>query len=452
MLLVYPFFRPSRDDSEFRFPPLGLAYLASSLEADGHEVRILDCTFMAKKDAMREARASGAEVVGIYSMITMRPMSLEFASSLARPGRLLVAGGPLPSADPESFLPPFDLVVRGEGEDAMREIVAAFESGNPVAGIPGTVRPSPAGRADGSPIAYGPDRPCREDIDSIPFPARHLLPNASYLAHGRRRYGRAVASVMSTRGCPFECEFCSNAVFGRGYRERSPANVVDEVEDALSLGYERIHFGDDVFTLRKERVMAICDEIRGRGLRFSWECLGRVDSIDAELAAAMRASGCDRVFFGIESGDERVLALMRKRITPDRARAAVVAAHEAGMRTGAFFILFYPGDDDDSVLRSIGFAVSLPLDYLSFTLPYPIPGTALHERVKDRAIRAWNQRRGLAVDRGLIFDADFSQAKMKAGLAKARIERLLRGKATAPPPPVFRLFERTSDRVLRRLR
>ena len=503
VLLIYPFLKPAHDNSEFRFPPLGLAYIASSLRAAGHEVSILDCSFLRRDRAVSIARASAATVVGIYSMITMREESLFFARIMKKEGRLLVAGGPYPTGAPAAFLDDFDIVVRGEGEATMLDIVEAFEGKRRLASIPGVVcktdrtvgdcavgdcavgdrdaavgdceigdsavgdcevgdrvaavgdRGSAVGDCDAadpaSCLTAGPARALAADLDAIPLPARDLLPNRLYIEHGRRRYGYSITSVMSSRGCPFDCEFCSNAVFGRGFRERSPANVADEVEDALSYGYERIHFGDDVFTLKKERIIAVCDEIRRRKLEFSWECLGRVDSIDAEAARAMREAGCDRIFFGIESGDERMLGLMRKRITTARARQAVEAARGAGIRTGAFFILFYPGDTDDSVLQTIRFATSLPLDYLSFSLPYPIPGTALHERVGNRAVRDWKQPQGLVFKHLRIFDSDFSEFKMKFGLVKAKLEFELRRRGPASGSAAFRIFEAATDFVLRRL-
>jgi anaerobic magnesium-protoporphyrin IX monomethyl ester cyclase len=197
---------------------------------------------------------------------------------------------------------------------------------------------------------------------------------------------------------------------------------VDEVEQALSFGYDRIHFADDVFTLNRERVLKICDEIRRRGLHFKWECLGRVDSIDEEISIAMKDAGCDRIYFGIESGNDSVLKLMKKKITLDRARKAVYAAHEAGLATGAFFILCYPGETDDTVLETLRFAVSLPLDYLSFTVPYPLPGTALYERMNGRVSKEWEAHASLISDHVLIFDADFSENKMKFAILKGEAQ------------------------------
>ena len=443
VLIVYPFIRRSIDRSRFRFPPLGPAYVAAALRAAGHEVRLLDCTFLRRETALRMAVAANAEIVGISCMATMLDDCLWFAERLRGHCRLLVAGGPLPTCEPDTFLGHFDAVVRGEGEATMVELLAAYGSGAELGAVPGVVTP---GTAPASP------RPFAADLDDLPFPARDLLPTAAYIRHGRRHYGASVTTVMSTRGCPFDCEFCSNVVFGRSYRERSPGSVVDEVEAALNLGFDRISFADDVFTLVPERVAAICAEIRRRGLRFSWECLGRVDSLDEPLAREMRRAGCTRVYFGIESGDDEMLRLMNKGITAAQARAAVEAAHRAGLEVGAFFILFYPGDTDDSVLETLRFAGSLPLDYLGLSMPYPLPGTALRERVRDRITREARADGSFVLNQQLTFDADFSALKMRFGIVKGRAQFEIARRLGRLASPTLRLFEGPTDRILRSLR
>ena len=199
-----------------------------------------------------------------------------------------MAGGPLPTCDPGRFLDDFDVVVRGEGERTMVELLAALEAGGDLPRCPGVVTAGAGARR------ALPARPFAADLDALPFPARDLLPNGAYIADGRRRYGAAVTTVMSTRGCPYACDFCSNVVFGHSYRARSPVSVVDEIEQALALGYDRISFADDVFTLERDRVAAVCEEIRRRGLRFAWECLGARGRLRRAARAAMRGAGCDR--------------------------------------------------------------------------------------------------------------------------------------------------------------
>ncbi len=456
VLLIYPYFNPWNNRSIFRFPPLGLGYIASSLRNNGYDVNILDCTFMSWEDALKKAKDAGADVVGIYSMVSMQGDSIKFATELRNSCGLLVAGGPLPSGDPVSFMNDFDVVVRGEGEKTMLDILRVYEKdGNPES-IKGIVyrknNNSWVRCSEPDEIVYTQSEKLEVDLDRISFPARDLFPNKEYIHYWKRRTGSATTTVFTTRGCPFRCEFCSNAVFGVSYRERSASNVLDEVEEALSFGYDRIHFADDVFTLNKERVFGICKEIRNRGLDFEWECLGRVDSIDGELACAMKEAGCDRIFFGIESGNDQILRTMNKKITVEAARKAVNSAHEAGIRTGAFFILCYPGETDETVLDSLRFATSLPLDYLSFTLPYPLHGTALFERVKHKIKKDWVSPGGFISDHVLIFDAEFSETKIKFAILKGQVQFGLRKILGNYAFFAVKPFESLTDKIFRHLK
>ncbi len=439
VLLIYPYFKPRYDRSSFRFPPLGLGYLASSLQSCGYQPQLLDCTFLDREEAWQKARESKADVVGIYSMVSMLEDSLTFARLMRDRCDLLVAGGPLPSCSPATFLHDFDLVVVGEGEQTILEIVKAYEAGLDFSSIKGLEY-----RHQGVTIQT-PKRELQLDLDKIPFPARELFQNQKYIDHGKRRFGHSATTVITTRGCPFSCEFCSNAVFGATYRERSPGNVLSEVEEALALGYDRIHFADDVFTLNRKRLLQICEEIRVRGMEFKWECLARVDSIDEATTNAMKKAGCDRIFFGIESGDESILKLMNKKILLDQARRAVEAARGAGLKTGAFFILCYPGETDETVLKTIRFATSLPLDYLSFTMPYPLPGTRLSERIKSKVANDWKGQSSLLSDHSLIFKSEFSEAKMRFAILKGQIQFAFQKRSDSPLYLAKKPFEMITD-------
>lgn len=443
ILLIYPYFRPGHNRSAFRFPPLGLGYLASSLISLGHHPQILDCTFLEPDEARRRAIEAKADIVGVYSMVTMRRESLMFARLLRDRCDLLVAGGPLPSCDPASFWDDFDLVVKGEGESTIAEIAMAYEAGTGYDKIKGLIY-----RQEGRTFET-PKSELQLDLDQIPFPARNLFPNRMYIDHWKKHFGYSATTVMTTRGCPFRCEFCSNAVFGVSYRERSSENVLNEVEEALELGYERIHFADDVFTLNKLRIMQICEDIQRRCLDFKWECLGRVDSIDRATATVMKKAGCERIFFGIESGDEATLRLMGKMISLDQAERAIGAAGSAGLKTGAFFILCYPGETDEAVLETIRFATSLPLDYLSFTMPYPLPGTRLFERVKNRSVRDWKGQTSLLSDHTLTFESEFSEFKMKFAIHKGQVQFAIRKRLGPRAFLVNKPFEMLTDRVFR---
>ena len=452
VLLIYPFFIPHRDRSVFRFPPLGVSYIAASLQKAGHAVHLLDCTFLDRKAALEKALAVKTEVVGIYCMVTMADECLWFAQQLRDHCRLLVTGGPLPTCDPEPFMEYFDVVVRGEAEQTMQELLRAYEEKAELANIAGIVYRTDAAWPAKGKLIFTPEREFTKQLDRIPFPARALLPNESYIRYGKKKYGYSITTVMSTRGCPYRCEFCSNVVFGGSYRERSPENVVDEIEAALALGYERISFADDVFTMKRDRVIKVCREIRRRGLHFNWECLGRVDALDYPTALEMKEAGCTRIFFGIESGNEEMLELMNKKITTDEARRAVNAAHQAGLQVGAFFILCYPGDTDDTVLKTLHFATSLPLDYLGLSMPYPLPGTDLYQRTKDRINRDWHPDESPFGSHVLIFDADFSETKMWFGIMKGHAHFEIKKRIGKLAPLLLPIFEKLTDAIFRLLR
>ena len=450
VLLIYPFFKPKRDRSVFRFPPLGVAYIAASLKETGHDVSLIDCTFLQKDDALRQALEKKVEVIGIYCMVTMEDDCLWFSRQLRGNCQLMVVGGPLPTCEPEPFLEHFDVVVRGEGEQTMQELLRAYQAGSDLNALPGIVYR--AATENEPKVTFTTDRPFAKNLDSIPFPARELLPNRCYIDYGKKKYGYSITTVMSTRGCPYQCEFCSNVIFGGSYRERSPENVVDEIEKALELGYDRISFADDVFTMKSERVIKICQEIQRRGLRFSWECLGRVDALDYPTYLEMRKAGCSRIFFGIESGNDHILKLMKKKITAEQARQAVEAAHQAGLQVGAFFILFYPGETNETVLETLRYATRLPLDYLGLTMPYPLPGTALYERVKDRITRQWRPDDSLLVSHVLTYQGDFSEVKMWFGILKGHTQFEIKKRLGKLAPFPLWIFEKSTDALLKLLK
>jgi anaerobic magnesium-protoporphyrin IX monomethyl ester cyclase len=417
--LVYPYFQPSNDDSIFRFPPLGLGYVAASLRARGIPVELVDCTFNRRKEAVEKVRHSNPQVIGVYSMFSMKKSSLELAQLFKDDCDLLVVGGPLPTLAPADFLDAFDVAAIGEGEETMVELVKCVEKGEEFSNVKGVAY------KDEGKIRFTPARDFVQNLDDLPFPSRELFDNEAYKKYYSKGFGYTITSMITSRGCPFSCDFCSRPVFGTGFRTRSPSNIVDEVESIVPFGYDRVWFADDCFTLNRAHLISVCDEMIRRGVDASWECLSRVDTVDREVARKMRQAGCVRVFFGIESGNNDVLALMKKQITVEQARKAVYVAKDAGLHVGAFFIVGYPEESDGTILDTVRFASGLPLDYLSFTLPYPIPGTALHERVKRNGgvVDDWEEPKSWGLIRHkLLYGSSFSEAKLKFAIGKAHLQ------------------------------
>lgn len=418
--LIYPFFEPHKDKSIFRFPPLGLGYIAAALKEHGVKVELVDCTFLTKQEALERVKRSHPQIIGIYSMFSMYKTSMQMARLLRDSCDLLVAGGPLPTLDPTDFLEVFDVVAVGEGEETMVELVDNYESGLPVSSVKGIAY------KDKGIIIFSSHRDIVENLDAVAFPARDLFDNEKYKSYFFKRFGYTTTPLISSRGCPFSCDFCSRPVFGTSFRARSANNIVKEVEAIADLGYDRVWFADDCFTLDKEHLLNVCDLLASNHVCVEWECLSRVDTLDLNVARRMKRAGCVRVFFGIESGNDEVLGLMNKQITTAQAQKAVYAAKEAGLQVGAFFIVGYPGETDRTVLDTVRFASALPLDYLSFTLPYPIPGTALHERVKDNGgiiVDDWEEPKNWGLIRHkLLYGSSFSETKLKFAIGKAQIQ------------------------------
>jgi anaerobic magnesium-protoporphyrin IX monomethyl ester cyclase len=415
ILLIYPYYRPKFDRSPFRFPPLGTGYIASFLKQHNFEIEIVDGTFRNEKEIVHEVERSKPRIVGIYAMYSMEKESISLAKKIRSMTDLLVVGGPLPTVDPYSFSNDFDIVVIGEAEDTMLEIASNFLDHGEVKQVQGAILSKSTG------VKHENKRAPIADLDSIPFPARELFDNDAYKEYYTNRFGYTMTSMISSRGCPFTCDFCSRPVFGDTFRSRSPRNIVDEMEAVSNLGYKTIWFADDCFTISKDRVMKICDEIGRRGLDVDWQCLSRVDTLDSELALRMKKAGCERIYFGIEAGDERILKIMGKDIDLQTARRAVSNANSANIETGAFFIIGYPGDSNETILNTLRFATSLPLDYVSFTLPYPIPGTGLYEKVKHVLIES-SEKRIKLIDQHLAFKSEFSEFKLKFAIVKAGVQ------------------------------
>jgi anaerobic magnesium-protoporphyrin IX monomethyl ester cyclase len=393
------------------------------LKKRGVDVELVDCTFMNFSEAVERVKRAKAQITGFYSMFSMKKTTLELAAAIKKDYMddwgLFVVGGPLPSWSPESFLDAFDVVAVGEGEETMVELVDCVSRGIGFSGVKGLVF-----RHEGHIVHTG-SREFIGDLDDLAFPSRELFDNEAYKRYYLDQFGYSTSSMITSRGCPFSCDFCSRPIFGTNIRNRSAENIVDEVQEIEALGYERVWFADDCFTLNRKHLLDVCSEMVRRKVDVGWECLSRVDTMDTEVARGMKRAGCLRVFFGIESGNDTVLVLMNKHITTSQAKNAVYAAKAAGLKVGAFFIVGYPGENNKTVLDTVRFASGLPLDYLSFTLPYPIPGTPLYERVKDNGVSIddWEEPKNYHLIRHkLLYASGFSEGKLKFAIGKAHVQ------------------------------
>ena len=437
VVLIYPQ-RAPRKGRHWIMPSLGLAYLAASLRREGVSVRQIDHTFQDRADVLAEVDRLKPSVVGVYCMITMQDEAFSLAEDL-RGRALTVVGGPYPSGEQEPFLDRFDLVAVGEGEETIVDIVRHLDARD-FENVRGLVFNR------GGETVRTPGRVATKDMSALPLPYRQDLPNRQYIDYWRRHWGDATTPLMASRGCPFRCEFCHKPVFGDLFRARPVESVIAEMREIADLGYDHIWMSDDLFTLNYKRTYELCEAIEAARLPLTWECLSRVTHVDYELFAQMRRAGCKRVFFGIESGDEGVLKQMSKGITPAQSRTAVEACVKAGIKAAGFFMVGYLGETNDSLVRSVNFSSELPLDYVSYTIAYPLPGTKFYAKVKERRQQGeWHYIR----HNRLLFNSDFSERKLRAAILKGAAQHRLRKMGLRP---VARALQVASDPLLRAMR
>jgi anaerobic magnesium-protoporphyrin IX monomethyl ester cyclase len=220
-----------------------------------------------------------------------------------------------------------------------------------------------------------------KELESFPLPYRDDFDHVAYQEVWAQQNGSKTTSIMMTLGCPFSCDFCSRPIFGNRYRRRNMDWVFDEIEQIRHLGYDSLWIADDNFTLDVTYLNEFCERMAGH--KMEWSCLSRVTRIDEDLTRLMKESGCRRVHLGLETGSQDTLELMKKQATLQEGQNAVHLFHKAGIEVAAFFIVGYPGETVASIEDTFRYALELPLDYISFNVPFPLPGSQLFERVSE---------------------------------------------------------------------
>ena len=362
--------------------PLGLGYLAAVAEREGHEVRIVDCSLgMSLRQLCDKAVAFDANVLGITCTTPSFVSARTAARALreAAPDARIVIGGAHVTAAPVETMArgDFDVGVVGEGEETFAELLRVWGEDwhadlSDVAGLA-------LGGEDGPRLT--PRRAQIQNVDSIPYPARHLLPRLSQYHPTPASYRKLpLGVIMTSRGCPSKCTFCDRAVFGSTYRARSVDNVMGEVEELIRHGGAReIRFFDDTFTQKRSRVFEMCERLARWNV--PWTCLTKAAAVTPEMLKAMRRAGCWQVLYGLESGDDEMLKRLKKGNTVEINTRAVRWAQEAGLSVRGDFIVGTPGETPESFERTVRFALDMGLDYAHFNKFVPFPGTELYEQL-----------------------------------------------------------------------
>lgn len=384
---------------KLQLPFLGILYIAAKLELEGFNVEVLDAQYFYASgidlDKYIEESCSGVAVFGINSCITTHQEVLRLAAKIkeSAPNSIIVVGGPHASLFPESVIThtDIDIVSVGEGEYSLTEICEfiLLGKGN-LASIKGIYYKDRSGN-----VCYTGQRPFITNLDVLPFPAKHLMDKTAY---------RDFGTIITGRGCPGRCIYCAAApLSGSQYRWRSPENVIEEVKHCIeNYDLDHIFFVDDTFTVKRDRVIAICNMIKEVTNKYNitWSCESRVNAVNPELLGTMADAGCRFIQFGMESGSNYVLKTIKKGTTVEKIEQATRWALDAGITVAGSFIIGHHSDTKESVEETIRFASKLrsinPSKVkIAFSINTPLPGTDIYNNAKDYGIKIltddWSQ-------------------------------------------------------------
>jgi anaerobic magnesium-protoporphyrin IX monomethyl ester cyclase len=372
---------------------LGLLCVAASLIENGNNAKLIDLNIVDEPEnhLKKELSAFNPDIVGITSTTPLIKKAYRIAQIVKNFNNniFIVAGGPHPSALPEEVLreSAIDCVVRGEGDFILARIVSE--------GISEHI-PNVFFKKNGTIIASKIQNETVNDINALPFPAYHLLDLKYYNQPKLTCRKNPVGYLETSRGCYAKCVYCNKNIHGFKMRMKYPERVVDEMERMLKLGFKELHIIDDIFTADMKRAYVICEEIIKRKLKFPWYPRGgiRVDRVNPELLTMMKKAGCYRIPFGIESGSQRIIDIIGKRITLEQAENAVKWAKKAGLETECYFMMGLPFETEEDLNKSINFAIKLNPDYTKFAITIPLPGTTMFNSMLDKGqitSREWDK-------------------------------------------------------------
>jgi anaerobic magnesium-protoporphyrin IX monomethyl ester cyclase len=368
------------------YVPLGILYICSHLRSKGFHVEVFDTTFSSPRDLIRYLQTEPPSVLGVYANLMTRKRVIEIVRTAREAGWKTIVGGPEPGAYIREYLDAgADVVVMGEGETTMEELLPALRAASlcaleKVSGI--------AFLNESGEVHQTTSRPQIADLDAQPWPARDAVDVMRYVRTWRDAHGQGSLSFITARGCPYRCRWCSHQVFGMTHRRRRAHAVVDEVEWLLSTYQpDMVWIADDVFTIHHGWLRQYAAEMRRRGLRVPFECISRADRLSDEVVDLLAELGCFRVWIGSESGSQRILNAMERGVTVEQVQCAVSMCKTRGIQTGMFLMWGYEGEELQDIEATIEHVRRSDPDIFFTTIAYPIKGTPYHQRVASSLVQ-----------------------------------------------------------------
>lgn len=386
------------------YPPLGLLSISAYLKQQGLAHEVFDTTFSDFDSLCRHIANGKFAQVALYTNLMTKLNVLRIIRYIRDTPELrntwIILGGPDVRYNTESYIAAgADIIVTGEGEETMAELINTLNVPmNPFLDqVNGIAFKNYFGH-----VVQNPEREKIRDLDALPFPNRDAIPLQRYLDAWKKAHGHSAVNISTQRGCPYTCRWCSTAVYGQSYRRRSPASVCDEIREIQAkYNPDTLWFVDDVFTVSHKWLKAFANEVLLRGLKFRYECITRADRMNEEVIHDLKRSGCFRVWIGAESGSQKIIDRMDRRVEVKQVQRMLQAARKAGLETGTFIMLGYPGETEADIVETAEHLVASNPHHFTITVAYPIRGTSLYEEVKNDLVSTpdWNS----STDRDLDF-------------------------------------------------
>ena len=389
------------------YPPLGLLYISAYLRRAGHEVEIYDSTWGNKPQLYRRLAEEPGGLLGIYTNLITRPNVLAITAEAKRHGWTVILGGPECANYPEQYLAHgADVIVVGEGEETLAELLPALANKGPhrLHDIAGTTF-----RDESGAIVANQPRAQIKDIDSLPWPDRAAIDLPKYVHTWRTHHGMGSVNLITARGCPYKCKWCSHAVFGYSYRRRDPVDCARELQH-INETYrpDQVWYADDVFTINHRWLYGYAAELKQRGLKLPFETISRADRMmKEEVLETLAEMGCYRIWIGAESGSQRVLDAMQRGVKVEQVEWATKAAQRHGIEVGMFLMWGYDGEELEDIEATVEQVKKWNPDVFLTTVAYPIKNTPFFEKVADRSVltKEWSN----ATDRDFVIKGRHSR-------------------------------------------
>lgn len=389
------------------YPPLGILYLSAWLEQHTIEHEVFDTTFSSMQNFKSHLDTTRPQILALYTNLMTKLNIIEiiqYAKSNS-PESIIILGGPDVRHNVEGYLNAgSDIIVIGEGEQTLLEVIQSIQNGitDQFGHIDGIAYKS------GGDIILTPDRKSLKSIDELPVPNRSKIDMKPYLETWKNAHGKSAMTVSTQRGCPYTCKWCSTAVYGQSYRRRSPSLVAEEMKQLKDqYNPDTIWFVDDVFTVSHKWLSAFKEAVIEQDAIIPYECITRADRMNEDVINQLKDSGCFRVWIGAESGSQRVIDLMDRRVDVNYVNEMIKLTKSNGLEAGTFIMLGYPGETEEDIIETVEYLKDCQPDHFTITIAYPIKGTTMYNEIEAIQTKAldWME----STDRDRDFDRTYSR-------------------------------------------